>query len=116
LKNFTRKLLAGLVGVFKDTPTITEPEVLEIKVPPMTEQFENRNGLHFCNSCGWCDDIPTTFRKRTITDDDGKTKTVYNFLDVDNPVDCPNCAKKSVYPVCQATTTKAVIYLLKALQ
>jgi hypothetical protein len=116
LKNFTRNLLAGLIGVFKDTPITTEPEVTEIEVPQLKDQFENRNGLHFCSSCGWCDDIPTTFRKSTRIDDTGKSETVYSFLDVDNPVDCPRCAKKSVYPVCKATTTKAVIYLLKALQ
>jgi hypothetical protein len=116
LKNFTRNLLTGLVGVFKDTQPTKESKITEIEVPRLKDQFENRNGLHFCNSCGWCDDIPTTFRKSIRIDDTGKSKTVYNFLDVDNPVDCPRCAKKSVYPVCQATTTKAVIYLLKALQ
>jgi hypothetical protein len=117
VKDTPRRLLAGIAGLFGNTPdsSVATPVVIE-KDKPMDEQFENRNGLHFCSSCGWCNDIPTTFRKRTITDDNGKPKTVYTFLDVDNPVNCPRCAKKSVYPVCQATTTKAVIYLLKALQ
>lgn len=117
MKDTPRRLLAGIAGLFGNTPDSSDvtPAVIE-KDKPMDEQFENRNGLHFCSACGWCNDIPTTFRKSTRIDDNGKTKTVYTFLDVDNPVACPRCAKNALYPLCQATTTKAVIYLLKALQ
>ena len=112
----TKITLLNLLQKFFQGKTPENPLPEEPQEPTMTDQFENKNGLHFCSSCGWCDDIPTTFRKSTRIDDTGKSETVYSFLDVDNPVDCPRCAKKSVYPVCKATTTKAVIYLLKALQ
>ena len=117
MKDAARRLLTGIAELFGDKPDSSDvmPAVIE-KDTPMDEQFENRNGLHFCSACGWCNDIPTTIRKSIRIGDNGKPKTVYTFLDVDTPVACPRCAKNALYPLCQATTTKAVIYLLKALQ
>lgn len=111
-----RGLLAGIAGLFGNTPDSSASAPAIIEDAPMDDQFENRKSLHFCNKCGWCDELSTTMRKSIRLDNAGVPETVYSFLDTETPVDCPRCSKKSVYPMCHATTTKAVIYLLRAFQ
>lgn len=117
MKDSVHRLVTGIAELFVNKPdnSQTTAEVTSLS-GKLEDIFENRSALHFCNKCGWCDTMPTTMRKITRPDDNGVPEVTYMFLDTDTPVDCTRCAKKSVYPMCNGTSLKAVVYLLKALQ
>ena len=63
---------------------------------------------HFCQSCGWIDDIEVTARETE--------NKMYVPVETDKTPECPECQKRTVYALNMKNAPRAIGYLLRALR